>query len=111
MVGAIEERCLDADYRITGQRTLCTAFLYALFYCREVVLWNGTAKYLLFKDIRCLEIAGRLEGHLNVTKLSMSTGLFLMFGQEPPLSCGWSRGTQISVWRVPHRLCNGREAC
>ena len=78
MVGTIEEGRLHTDHRISGQRTLLTALLYALLNRREVVLRNGSAEYLLLEYIRCLEVAGRLELHDDITELAVSAGLLLI---------------------------------
>ena len=47
MVRSIVQNCLHADYRISGKRTLRHRFLNSFFYCREIVLRNGSADYFL----------------------------------------------------------------
>ena len=56
MIGSIVENCLHANYRISGQRSSQNGLLDTFFYCREVVLRNSSAYYLLLKYIWCLQI-------------------------------------------------------
>ena len=79
MIRSIVKCSLNAYYRISCQRSLLNAFLKSLLNCREVVLRNSAAYDYLLKYIRCLQVAGWLEAHLDMSILSVSTGLFLMF--------------------------------
>lgn len=79
MIGTIIEHSLHTHYRIGSQRSFYHRVLNTLLHCREVVLGNCAAHYDLLKYIRLLQITGRLECHLNVTVLTMSAGLFLIF--------------------------------
>ena len=47
MIRSIVKHCLHANNRISGQRPLHDRLLNTLLYCREVVLRNRTADYLL----------------------------------------------------------------
>ncbi len=78
MVGAIQQRSLDAYDRIAGQWSLFAGLLYALLNSREIVLRNGSTENLLFKYIWMLEITRWLKLHHNITELSMSAGLLLI---------------------------------
>ena len=80
MVGSVIENRLHAHYRISGQRSLRHGFLNTLFHCREIVLRNRAAYNYLLEYIRRLQITGGLEGHLYVTVLAVSAGLFLILG-------------------------------
>ena len=68
-----------ANYRICSQRSFLNAFLQTFFDSREVVLRYGTTNYYLFEYIWSFQITGWLKTHLNMSILSMSAGLFLMF--------------------------------
>ena len=61
MIGTVNQGCLNADYRVACKRSRKNAFLNSLFNCREEVLRYGTAEYLLFENIRLLQIAGGLS--------------------------------------------------
>ena len=79
MVRSIIQNGLHTHYRVSCQRTFQDGFLNTLFYCREVVLRNCAAEYLLLKYLRFFQIAGWLKDHLNVAVLAMSAGLLLIF--------------------------------
>ena len=68
-----------ANYRICSQRSFLNAFLQTFLDSREVVLRYSTTNYYLFKYIWSFQITGWLKTHLNMSVLSMSAGLFLMF--------------------------------
>ena len=79
MVGAVVQGCLHADYGVSCQRSALNGFLDTLFHCREVVFRNGAAHNDLFEYIRRFRITGIFEAHLNVTVLTVSAGLLLIF--------------------------------
>ena len=79
MIRTIVKCSFDTNYRIGSQRSFLNAFLQTFFNCREVVLRYSTTNNNLFKYIWSFQITGWLKTHLNVTVLSVSTGLFLMF--------------------------------
>ena len=79
MIRTIVKGCFNTNYRICSQRSFLNAFLQTFFNCREVVLRYSTTNNNLFKYIWSFQITGWLKTHLNVTILSVSTGLFLMF--------------------------------
>ena len=79
MIRSIIKSSLYTNYRICCKRSFLNAFLKALLNCREVVLRNCTTNNNLLKYVWSLHIARRLKTHLNMSILSMSAGLFLMF--------------------------------
>src|SRR5699024_6542940 len=79
MVGSIVEDRFHSDYRVSGERSFHHGFLESLFHCREIVLRNSTANYALLKNIRRVQIMGRLKFHLDMSVLSVAARLFLIF--------------------------------
>ena len=79
MIRSIIKGCFHTNYRICSQRAFQDTFLKSFFNCREVILRNCATYNYLLKYIRCLQITGWLKTHLNMTILSVSTGLFFMF--------------------------------
>ena len=61
MIGTIVENCLHTNYRICSQRSFLYRLLNTFFYCREVVLRNCSAYYLLLKYIGRLQITGQVR--------------------------------------------------
>ena len=78
MIRTIIQNGFDADYRISSQRAFLYGFLDTFFNSREVVLRYSTTNNNLFKYIWSFQITGWLKTHLNMSILSVSTGLFLM---------------------------------
>ena len=78
MIRSIIKSSLYTNYRICCKRSLLNAFQ-ALSRLPEVVLRNCTTNNNLLKYVWSLHIARRPETHLNMSILSVSAGLFLMF--------------------------------
>ena len=77
MVGTVYESSLEVNYRVACENTLLDRLLKSLLYCREVVLRNSSAEYLLLEyEIFCIVV--RLELDPNVTVLTVTAGLLLM---------------------------------
>jgi hypothetical protein len=55
MIGTIVQDSLYTYNRISGQRSLLGGILDTFLYCREIVLRNGTADYLLLELISLLK--------------------------------------------------------
>ena len=77
MVGTIDQSCQNTDHRIPGKHTGFTGFAETFFDCREEVSRNGTAEDGFFKDH--FFAVGGLKLDPNVTVLTVTAGLFLMF--------------------------------
>ena len=80
MIGAVIQDCLYSHNRISSQRTGFHGLSQSLFYRREVVLRNRSSDHLFFKDIRLIQIAGRLKTHFYMTVLAVPAGLLLVLG-------------------------------
>ncbi len=79
MVRTVIQDSLHAHDRISRQRSLDHRFLHTFLDSREIILRNRTAHDFLLKHIRLLQIARRLEAHLDMTILPMSAGLLFVF--------------------------------
>ena len=80
MIRSIIKDSLYSNYRISCKRSLQNGFLKSFLYCREVILRNCSANHFFFEYIWRLQISGWLKTHLNMSVLSMSSGLFLILG-------------------------------
>ena len=78
MIGSIVQDRFHAHNRISGKRSFYNRFLKPLLHSREVVLRNRAAYNAFFEDIRCIQVPGRLELHLDMSVLAVSAGLFLI---------------------------------
>ena len=79
MVGTVQQGGIDTYNRISCQRSLLAGFCNSLFNSREIVLRYSTAEYLLLKAIGLVVIKAWREFHYNISVLSVSTGLLLIF--------------------------------
>ena len=77
VVGAVDQRRLDAEHREAGQRTGRQNALDALLDARDVFLRNGTADDLGF-ELEFVAFRVRLEDDLDAGELARTTGLLLV---------------------------------
>ena len=78
MIRSVIKSSLYADNRISGKRALGNGLCKSLLNCRIIVLRYSTADDFNSELIRLCLIFARLEAHLYVTILAMSTGLLLI---------------------------------
>src|SRR5699024_5067910 len=101
MVGTVNQCSLQTNNRITCQNTVFYAVLQAFFNGWEEGLRNSTAEDLFFKYQAITN--GWLKFDPNVTELTVTTGLFLMFTLNFDLL---AEGLAVSVTRIFQRNGN-----
>ncbi len=80
MVRSVIQYRFYAHNRICSHRTFENGFSKSLFNSREIVLRNSSAHNNLLKFIWFFNIPERLESHLNMAVLTVSSRLFLVLG-------------------------------